>query len=319
MGTAERTFLTPKNLTEDADTSIPSLDEFDSEIEIYRTARDEIQSLEDFHNVGWLRVDLQPIKQVLTTYASKWMWTYTKYLSDQVSHMLGNLDLFLKRIEPEIESITGEERDTASFMKMMRLFNEVSAQQSEMDGKFTAMHRTVLLLKKYGQKLPDRTQQLFNAAPGRWNNLKTKVSLAKQRLGPRIQEESVRITQDLEAFGNRVQALYQELENSDVYQRDCIIGDAWVIIDNFAKRLTVLENEAQDLIELQELLETSVVNFAILPQCRHELNNLKQVWETVRVIDEQQAEWKRHRWQKNEHQVFTRGNQQTVGHCPCPP
>ncbi|XP_069115919.1 uncharacterized protein [Argopecten irradians] len=298
MGTAERTFLTPKNLTEDADTSIPSLDEFDSEIEIYRTARDEIQSLEDFHNVGWLRVDLQPIKQVLTTYASKWMWTYTKYLSDQVSHMLGNLDLFLKRIEPEIESITGEERDTASFMKMMRLFNEVSAQQSEMDGKFTAMHRTVLLLKKYGQKLPDRTQQLFNAAPGRWNNLKTKVSLAKQRLGPRIQEESVRITQDLEAFGNRVQALYQELENSDVYQRDCIIGDAWVIIDNFAKRLTVLENEAQDLIELQELLETSVVNFAILPQCRHELNNLKQVWETVRVIDEQQAEWKRHRWQK---------------------
>ena len=42
--------------------------------------------------------------------------------------MLENLDLFLKRIEPEIESITGEERDTASFMKMMRLFNEVSSQ-----------------------------------------------------------------------------------------------------------------------------------------------------------------------------------------------
>ena len=39
--------------------------------------------------------------------------------------MLEKLDLFLKRIEPEIESITGEERDTASFMKMMRLFNEV--------------------------------------------------------------------------------------------------------------------------------------------------------------------------------------------------
>ena len=39
--------------------------------------------------------------------------------------MLENLDTFLKRIEPEIEGITGEERDTASFMKMMRLFNEV--------------------------------------------------------------------------------------------------------------------------------------------------------------------------------------------------
>ena len=64
----------------------------------------------------------------------------------------------------------------------------------EMDVKFAAMHRTVLLLKKYNQSLPDETQELFNAAPGRWNNLKTKVSLAKQRLGPRIQEESDRIT-----------------------------------------------------------------------------------------------------------------------------
>ena len=31
-------------------------------------------------------------------------------------------------------------------------------------------------------------------------------------------------------------------------------------------RLDVLENEAQDLIELQELLEASVVNFSLLPQ-----------------------------------------------------
>lgn len=41
--------------------------------------------------------------------------------------MLEKHDMFLKRIEPEIEGITGEERDTASFMKMMRLFNEVKA------------------------------------------------------------------------------------------------------------------------------------------------------------------------------------------------
>ncbi|KAK6172547.1 hypothetical protein SNE40_016179 [Patella caerulea] len=298
MGTAERSFLTPKGVQNGENEHIPSLDEFDAEIDIYKTARDEIQDLKDYHDEGWIRVDLQPIKQVLTTYASKWMWTFTKYLSNQVSDMLEKLDLFLKRIEPEIESITGDERDTASFMKMMRLFNEVSAQQNEMDGKFTAMHRTMILLKKYGQTLNDKTQFLFNAAPGRWNSLKTKVSLAKQRLGPRIQEESARITQDLEAFANRVYYFNKDMENSDVYSRDCNIPDAWISIDTFSKKLHILENEAQDLIELQELLESSVVNFSVLPQCRIELTNLKQLWEKVRVIEEQQTEWKRHRWQK---------------------
>lgn len=49
------------------------------------------------------------------------------------------------------------------------------------------MHRTVRLLERYDMKLSSDTQQMFNSAPDRWNHLKTKVSLAKQRLGPRIQ------------------------------------------------------------------------------------------------------------------------------------
>ena len=57
-------------------------------LHVLQMARDEIQGLDEYHCVGWLRVDLQPIKQVLTTYASKWMWTFTKYLSDQVTLLL---------------------------------------------------------------------------------------------------------------------------------------------------------------------------------------------------------------------------------------
>ena len=66
-------------------------------------------------------------------------------------------------------------------------------------------------------------------------------------------------------FGERVVAINGELEASDVYNRECSLADAWVMIDNFVRKLSVLESEAQDLIELQELLETNVVNFDILP------------------------------------------------------
>lgn len=54
------------------------------------------------------------------------MFVYTKYLSDQVSSTLKDLDSFLKRIEPGIEAITGEEQDIKSFMRLMRVFNEVN-------------------------------------------------------------------------------------------------------------------------------------------------------------------------------------------------
>ena len=42
-----------------------------------------------------------------------------------MSSTLNDLDSFLKRIEPGIEAITGEEQDIASFMRLMRVFNEV--------------------------------------------------------------------------------------------------------------------------------------------------------------------------------------------------
>ena len=71
---------------------------------------------------------------------------------------------------------------------------QVSAQQTGMDSKFAAMHRTVLLVRKYEQKLPDQTEIMFECAPTRWTNLRTKVSMAKQRLGPRIKSQTDRIT-----------------------------------------------------------------------------------------------------------------------------
>lgn len=36
------------------------------------------------------------------------------------------LKAFLQYVEPGIEGITGNEKDIASFMKMMKIFNEVS-------------------------------------------------------------------------------------------------------------------------------------------------------------------------------------------------
>ena len=37
-----------------------------------------------------------------------------------------------------------------------------------MDSKFVAMKRTITLLEKYGQKLPDMTQKFYAAAPQRY-------------------------------------------------------------------------------------------------------------------------------------------------------
>lgn len=44
------------------------------------------------------------------------------------------------------------------------------------------------------------------------------------------------------------------------------MSESWTLLDKFSSQFAKLENEAQDLAELQELLEIDVVNFEILPK-----------------------------------------------------
>ncbi len=115
-------------------------------------------------------------------------------------------------MEQKIESISGAERDTETFMKIMRLFNSVSGKQQEVEIRFELMRRTLSLLKIYSSSnetelnLFERYQTIIN----RWQNLKTKVMQTKQRLGPTLKEESTLITQDLKSFQNKIDQLMME-------------------------------------------------------------------------------------------------------------
>lgn len=195
---------------------------------------------------------------------------------------MNELDQFLKRMEPDIEKITGEERDTATFMKIMRMFNEVSSKQQEMEVKFELMKRTLNLLKKYKRLDVIDLEAKFNSTPVRWTNLKSKVTLAKQRLGPTIQEESKVIIEDLKKFSTIINNLLNDITNSFLFDRACDYERAFKLLDSFNEKYDSLQNQAEDLKQLQELLESDVVNFGILIQSKATLIISKQTWKTIK-------------------------------------
>lgn len=44
----------------------------------------EVAALPGTANLGWMRVSSKPLKQALATWASKWVYLFTKYLQDKV-------------------------------------------------------------------------------------------------------------------------------------------------------------------------------------------------------------------------------------------
>lgn len=76
--------------------------------------------------------------------------------------------------------------------------------------------------------------------------------------------------------------LHSEINNSCLFQRDTSYDQAYIIMENFFQSYNSLQNKAEDLKQLQELLESNVVDFSLLSKSKNILFNLKQLWRSVR-------------------------------------
>ena len=203
-------------------------------------------------------------------------------------------------MEPEIESISGLERDTETFMKIMRLFNSVSGKQQEVEIRFELMRRTLSLLKTYSSSnenekvLFENCQTIIN----RWQNLKTKVMQAKQRLGPTLKEESTLIVEDLKSFQEKIDHLIEQIEQSQLFHSQLTFAQAQQILNDFSYRQKLLDKQALDYKQLQSLLDTNIVDFSKLDLCKENLKHLNLIWKTVKDIRKELDHIKQQQWHK---------------------
>lgn len=299
MGVSDWDFLCPPGHTPSPEEDIskrPSLDDFDGEIAIFQGILNRLTNIEDLVSVGWLSVNQLPSKQALSSLAAKWKYVYASYLEQRILHVLGFLDQFFNEIEPEVEEITGEEEDTQAFMRLMSVFNRVNAKQQEMDTKFGAVHRAVLIVEKFGHPLSHAAKEQFANVPQRWSNLKKRVALGKQRIAPRIQANGQTISQDLVAFGASFLALRGQFHSSCCLEHGSSNKEFGCLMEGFTSELNILQQQASDLIELQELLEANVFNFSQLKELEEELAALQELRRMAESIQCEHAQWREWVW-----------------------
>ena len=77
---------------------------------------------------------------------------------------------------------------------------------------------------------------------------------------------TVALFQDLSAFVEQIESFNRDVYASNVYHHACSVPEASGLLEEFNRRLGDLEYEAQDLFQIQELLETSIIEYTLLPR-----------------------------------------------------
>ena len=66
----------------------------------------EIADLKAQHDMDWLRVNAQPIKQALGTWTTKWMYTYTHYLQSHIMDNRTGVYEFMRSVDSGLGRVT---------------------------------------------------------------------------------------------------------------------------------------------------------------------------------------------------------------------
>jgi hypothetical protein len=83
----------------------PSLEAFDEKISQLHEVKARIQDMKPSSDIGWLRVNSQPLINSLKQIVNQWIERFTSFLLNNTTTQLKNINLFLTEVSEGIKEL----------------------------------------------------------------------------------------------------------------------------------------------------------------------------------------------------------------------
>ena len=291
------------------------IERFDEEITRYRQVQQDIGELKSQVDIGWVRVNPQPIKQALGTWASKWSFMFTQFLVDDVLGKLQKLFNFIESATIGLEQpVVATNKE--SLMDIMGHIRDVKKAMDTTKAMLIPIKMCTTLLRKHGITLDklkvgksverdDGKTVLTDAveiydyleqAPSDWDTLVNKAFAKKEVITPLQNAEVDNIKDEMEKFFLKIRAFRTEFRKNAPFAFTGRPLAAYESIDSYHNTLSSLITEANRLQELEELFELQIIHYPEVADTQRDLDVLKRVWDMKAFVEHTYSRWKTIGW-----------------------
>ena len=295
----------------------PRLDAFDAQIEQYTKVQSRVAELETPSDIGWLRINSQPIKQALNTCTTKWKFVFTAWLHNHVFDSLKELDTFRIFVKDGLKEAPV---DDDALKRIMTIIRAVRRRIDATQFLFGPLEECVALLKKHGEAINAKiggvdVLEYLDRAPMKWETT-VNITFAKKEAILPLQNKAVsELRERLDDFATHVRARRDEFRNRAPFSvqiaRDAaphghatsttgvvlaFADAAFARLDEFDASLTVDKATSEELDNLCDLFEVPTQRLPELEQSSVELAQLRALWTLYEEIARTFAEWEETRW-----------------------
>lgn len=207
---------------------------FGDKISFYTDLQSEVSEMKNFHEIDFLKINAQPIKNTLDTYSTKWLYLYTHYLIKYVSDNLSKISTLITNINQGLD-ITIENNDRNGLMQVMKFISDVRKRSPEIQSLFEPIRSIISLFKSKNipLDLPPIADSNISAldfleqAPMQWEYTSNKAYRVKEFIQPLQNTMLEGVKKDIKLFEQSCLKLLKEfLQNGP---------NVWVDFNNLGK------------------------------------------------------------------------------------
>jgi len=280
---------------EDQVNEVLPLERFEERILYYREIANDIADKKSPVEIGWLKVNAQPIKVALNTWVQRWIQTYTSYLYNDVTRKLSQLEALMKEVNTGLLAEVSP-GDSATLKRVLGYIHAVRSKEKSTMKMFGPLRDTVSLLKKYGKNLDEYELKLLSDAPMKWDSTVNNVYKVKEKVNALQNEEVDKIKAKVAEFEQELKEFRREFKEQAPFSYDTEVNDAYDLIYHFHKQINSMEEKAAKLTDLEKVFELNISKHRQIKKNRAENRLLKYVWDLIAVVQHQFDDWKKTLW-----------------------
>ena len=278
---------------------------FDERVCHFRDVQTDMEQLRGSNDVGFVRINSQPIKQALATCITKWVFMHTSYLADNVRQSLEWLDTFMQEVSSGLtEEVSAAPDQRDALMDVITRIRDVRRVMDQTQAMFQPMRDTVSLLKRHGMSLDDirvADQPMLaylDQSQLLWDNVLNHTFKVKEAIRPHQNQMADNIKGDIVRFTAKTKKFRLEFQAKAPFSTQLArtTDGAYELLDKYEEQLSALETQAAKYAELEELFELVHSDYVELATTREEMVQLKTAWDMSVLVDMVFDAWRLTLW-----------------------
>ncbi|CAE7205816.1 ODA4, partial [Symbiodinium sp. KB8] len=282
---------------------LPNLDLFDAKISEFEALQKEVLGMDGRTDIGWVRINSEPIKLAINACLTRWAACYTEYLAQFAVDKLTQLQEFMKVTNEGLSESVPESSDYAEPLeRVMTHIRAVVVTAGERAALFGPLKRIIALLKHHGYSVEDlavgkeKAVEYLEEAHIKWEDTRGRAFTKKEEIFALQKERTVQVKETTEAFFQSVRSFRNEFRKKAPFNFEGAPDEAYAMLDDYHERLVTLQAGADQLNALEDLFELDVSRFTEFRDTLKELRLLHKLWDLKSMVSLTYESWEQMLW-----------------------